>query len=119
MIVLSVTPLAWAFLGRQPETYPELLFFLWGVPWALCLTSASIFIAIRGRNILAWRPFGLAACGCFLLPAGVAIEIAAAYSHLRLPRTLYLMAQGAMIANWCVLVALLATGLYGVLKKPS
>jgi hypothetical protein len=119
MIVLSVTPLAWTLMGRPAESYPELFFFLFGAPWALCLTMASVFIAIRGRAILSWRPFAVATAGCLLFPAWTFVNVVYGLSRLRLPNTVSWIARGEIVATGLVLAGLTATGLYAVVKKPS
>lgn len=41
MAVGAFTPVAWVLTGRESETYPELLFGLYGLPLGLLLVVAA------------------------------------------------------------------------------
>jgi hypothetical protein len=42
--IFSFTPAAWYLTGRQPETYPELLFAFYHLPTAFLLVADSVLI---------------------------------------------------------------------------
>ncbi len=44
MVLFTVTPIVWIAQGRPPETYPELFFFIYGIPFALVMLLISCAI---------------------------------------------------------------------------
>jgi succinate dehydrogenase/fumarate reductase cytochrome b subunit len=65
LVVLSVTPVFWDWIGRPDEEYPELFMAMFLLP-ALVATAAGIWIAVRPtRGVFAARvvnALGLAIC---------------------------------------------------------
>ena len=50
MVLFTVTPIVWILTGRPPESYPELFFGIYGVPFAFLLVVASSLFALWRRK---------------------------------------------------------------------
>ncbi|WEZ84610.1 hypothetical protein P6U16_08560 [Rhizobium sp. 32-5/1] len=50
MAVLSFTPLAWHEMGRPNESYPELVYLIFGLPLAVVMLAGGIVFAVRGPS---------------------------------------------------------------------
>ncbi len=114
MVVCAVTPIVWNLSGRPAEAYPELAFFLIGIPWAISLVVAAAFIAARGFTVTAWE---ISRNRPFVLSWGIV---------LTLPGLLILAAwvspdKGAsliMVFTWGMPFVTAASGMFAVTKTP-
>lgn len=82
--VLVMTPLAWKLMGSPAETYPELFYFVFGVPPAFILLSASAVIALLGGQKLGGplRPMLRLLWLCMLVTIGFVVLLLTPVANL-------------------------------------